>query len=305
MNRTQTSSQAAPPLAKPEPGHIAAIALMCGAVTLFAMLDATAKYLAEIYTVPVAQVVWVRFLANAILTLVLVRLFVPPLRRGKSVKPLHQWGRSALLAVTTGFNFMAVKYLQLDQTVTIFFLSPLLVAALAGPLLGEWVGWRRLLAILTGFIGVLLVTRPGFGGIHWAVVFSFGATATYALYGIYTRYLSGHDSAYVNLFYTPLAGSVLAAPFALAAWVWPQDAFTWLLFAVMGVTATLGHWLLILAFKYAPAPVVAPFVYVGLISMVILGYMIFGDVPTLWTLGGGAVVVGSGLYLLYRERQAK
>lgn len=109
----------------------------------------------------------------------------------------------------------------------------------------------------------------------------------------------------MNLFYTPLAGSVLAAPFALAAWVWPRDAFTWLLFAVMGVTATLGHWLLILAFKYAPAPVVAPFVYVGLIGMVILGYLVFGDVPTLWTLAGGAVVIGSGLYLLYRERQVK
>lgn len=305
MNRTKMTSPAPSALTKTEPGHVVAIALMCGAVTLFGMLDATAKYLAEIYTVPVAQVVWVRFLANAILTLVLLGLFVPPVRRGRSVKPLHQWGRSALLAVTTGFNFMAVKYLQLDQTVTIFFLSPLLVAALAGPILGEHVGWRRMLAILTGFLGVLLVTRPGFGGIHWAVVFSFGATTCYALYAIYTRYLSGHDSAYVNLFYTPLAGSVLAAPFALPAWVWPQDAFTWLLFAIMGVTSTLGHWLLILAYKYAPAPVVAPFVYVGLISMVILGYLVFGDVPTLWTLAGGTVVIGSGLYLLYRERQVK
>jgi drug/metabolite transporter (DMT)-like permease len=286
---------------QPKRGHMAAIALMCGAVTVFAMLDATAKYLAEAYTIPVVQVVWVRFAANALLTLAL--LWPRGLgKMTKSSKPFHQMGRSALLATTTVFNFAAVKYLQLDQTVTIFFLSPLLVAALAGPILGEWVGWRRLLAIMTGFAGVLLVTRPGFGGIHWAVLYSFAATACYALFSIYTRYLAQHDSTEVNLFYTPIAGTVFAAPFAIAAWVWPADAFTWMLFALTGITATFGHWLMILSLKYAPAPVVAPFVYVGLISMSGLGYLVFGDVPTLWTLAGGAVVVSSGLYLLYRER---
>lgn len=287
---------------QPKRRHIAAIALMCGAVTVFAMLDATAKYLAEAHAIPVVQVVWVRFVANALLTLALLW----PRASGnmaKSSKPLHQLTRSALLAVTTAFNFAAVKYLQLDQTVTIFFLSPLLVAALAGPILGEWVGWHRLLAILTGFFGVLLVTRPGFGGIHWAVIYSLAATACYALYSIHTRYLSRHDSAEVNLFYTPIAGTVFAAPLAIAVWVWPPDAFTWILFAWTGITATFGHWMLILAFKYAPAPVVAPFVYVGLISMSALGYVVFGHVPTLWTLAGGAVVILSGLYLLFRERQ--
>ncbi len=293
-----TSSQ------QPKRGHVAAIALMCGAVTVFAMLDATAKYLVEAHAFPVGQVVWVRFAANALLTIVL--LWPRGLRKmAKSSKPLHQLARSSLLVVTTAFNFAAVKYLQLDQTVTIFFLTPLLVAALAGPILGEWVGWRRLLAILTGFIGVILVTRPGFGGIHWAVMYSFAATACYALYSIYTRYLSQHDSAEVNLFYTPIAGTLLAAPLAIGVWVWPSDAFTWILFAWTGITATFGHWLMILSLKYAPAPVVAPFVYVGLISMSGLGYVVFGDVPTLWTLAGGAVVVSSGLYLLYRERHEK
>lgn len=302
MTSVPSPSSTATPENTPKRGHIAAIALMCGAVTVFAMLDASAKYLAEIHRVPVLQIVWVRFVANVILTLAMLWWLVPG-GTGKSAKPLHQWGRSALLAITTALNFAAVKYLQLDQTVTIFFLTPLLVAALAGPLLGEWVGWRRLVAILTGFLGVLLVTRPGFGGIHWAVLYSFGATACYALYSIYTRYLSRHDSPEVNLYYTPLAGAVFAAPFALPVWVWPQDPVVWALFAWTGITATFGHWLLILAFKYAPAPVVAPFIYVGLISMSILGYVLFDDVPTLWTLAGGAVVIGSGLYLLYRERQ--
>jgi drug/metabolite transporter (DMT)-like permease len=304
MSNSQSDTIRAVSSQKPAWGHMAAIALMCGAVTIFALLDATAKYLVEVHDIPVVEVVWVRFLANALLTLALLL----PRRSGnmaKSSKLFHQLGRSALLATTTVFNFAAVKYLQLDQTVTIFFLTPLLVAALAGPILGEWVGWRRLLAIMTGFVGVLLVTRPGFGGIHWAIGYSFAATACYALFSIYTRYLAQHDSAEVNLFYTPIAGTLIAAPFAIAVWVWPSDAFTWVLFASTGITATFGHWLMILSLKYAPAPVVAPFVYVGLISMSGLGYLVFGDIPTLWTLAGGAVVVSSGLYLLYRERHQK
>lgn len=281
--------------------HASAIALMCVAVTIFAVLDSTAKYLAQIAEIPVLQVIWVRFFVHVI---IMCAFFWP---RGLSKvvvsrKPAHQVIRSILLAATTAFNFAAVKYLQLDQTVTIFFLAPLLVAALAGPILGEWVGWRRLLAILSGFLGVLLVTRPGFGGIHWAVIFSFCSTACYALYGIHTRYMTGHDSPEVNLFYTAAAGAALGAPFGLAVWVWPQDAFTWLLFAWLGICGMAGHWLLILAYKRAPAPVVTPFVYVGLISMIALGYVIFGDVPDIWTLTGGGIVIGSGLYLYYRER---
>lgn len=302
---TQANSPAldSTPSQQPKRGHMAAIMLMCCAVTVFALVDASAKYLVDVRDIPVVQVVWVRFVAHALITLaVLAPIFLKHTVR--SNKPAHQTVRSILVAATTGFNFAAVKYLQLDQTVTIFFLTPLLVAALAGPMLGEWVGWRRLLAIVTGFVGVLLVTRPGFGGIHWAVIYSFGAMICYALYNIHTRYMAAHDSAEVNLLYTPLAGAVLACPFALAAWQWPQDWVTWALFGMIGVTGALGHWFLILAFKYAPAPVVAPFVYVGLISMSALGFLIFDDVPTLWTLSGGAIVVASGLYLLYRERAA-
>lgn len=282
--------------------HVLAIALMCGAVTIFSMLDTTAKYLADDMGVPVLQIIWLRFLFHAVLT-ILVFALVMNHQVIRSTKPSHQFVRGLLVAVTTGFNFAAVKYLQLDQTVTIFFLTPLLVAAFAGPILGEWVGWRRLLAIIAGFIGVLLVTRPGFGGIHWAVLYSFAATITYALYSIHTRYMTAHDSAQVNLFYTAVAGALVGAPLGMAVWQWPGDAFTWVLFVWLGVTGMVGHWLLILSLQYAPAPVVAPFIYVALLSMIALGYLVFGDVPTLWTLAGGAVVIGSGLYLLYRERR--
>lgn len=298
------SQRTAPPLLAADDAatRLKGIGLMCAAVVMFSVLDATAKYLVGPKEIPVAQIVWARFFFHVLLTFVVLGPLATP-RLMRSTKPWHQWLRGLLLLGATGFNFAAVKYLQLDQTVTIFFLTPLLVAALAGPLLGEWVGWRRLMAILTGFIGVILVMRPGFGGIHWAVAFSFAATASYALYNITTRYIAAHDSHEVTQFYTPLAGLVLTSPFALAAWVWPADWQTWALLFSLGLTGGFGHWVLIHAHRCAPAPVLAPFVYVGLISMTILGYLIFGDVPTWWTLAGGAIVIGSGLYLFYRERQ--
>lgn len=284
--------------------RLTAIGLMCAAVSLFALLDAIAKYLVSTRGLPVIEVVWMRFVSNALLTFAIVSPMAIT-RIVRTAKPGHQALRSLFMLGATIFNFAAVKYLQLDQTVTIFFLTPLMVAALAGPLLGEWVGWRRLMAILSGFFGVLLVTRPGFGGIHWAVGFSFCATLSYALYNISTRYLASHDPTEVTLFYSPLAGLLLTMPFALMDWVWPSDLFTWLLLFSLGLLGGAGHWLLILAHRSAPAPVLSPFVYVGLMWMIILGYFMFGDIPSPWTLAGGAVVILSGLYLLSRERQKK
>jgi drug/metabolite transporter (DMT)-like permease len=130
------------------------------------------------------------------------------------------------------------------------------------------------------------------------------ATFGYALYNIATRYLAAFDPPEVTQTYTPLAGAVVMAPFALAAWQWPQDALVWLLFASLGFWGGLGHWLLILAHRHAPAPVLAPFIYLGLIWMSVAGLLIFRDVPTLWTLSGAAIVILSGLYLLARERRA-
>ena len=227
--------------------------------------------------------------------------FRPSLR---SAKPLVQIARSALMVVTTGFNFVALRYLQLDQTVTIFFLTPLLVAALAGPLLGEWVGWHRLLAIVAGFLGVLLVMHPGFGTVHWAMLLVLVATLGYALYNLTTRYLAAFDPPEVTQTFTPLVGVVAVAPFALSAWQWPHDVKTSLLLVSLGFWGGLGHWLLILAHRIAPASALAPFIYLGLIWMSAAGFLVFGNVPTLWTLSGAAVVILSGLYLFARERKA-
>ncbi|MET0156533.1 MAG: DMT family transporter [Methyloceanibacter sp.] len=275
-----------------------ALATLC-----FAALDATGKYLIVNHGVPVIEVSWLRFVGHVVFSAVALwpLAFTPSLR---SAKPMIQILRSGLMVLTTGFNFLALRYLQLDQTITIFFLTPLLVAGLAGPLLGEWVGWHRMLAIIAGFFGVLLVMHPGIGSVHWAMLIALVATLGYAVYNIATRYLAAFDPATVTQTYTPLAGVIVLAGPALAAWQWPADSFQTLLLASLGFWGGLGHWFLILAHREAPAPVLAPFIYLGLIWMSALGLLVFGDVPTLWTLSGAAVVIVSGLYLLARERKA-
>ena len=257
-----------------------AIELMVLATLCLAALDATAKYLTATLSVPVNQVVWLRFAGHVVFSAFVLWPFAfrPSLR---SQKPLIQFVRSCLMILTTALNFVALKYLQLDQNITIFFLMPLLVAALAGPLLGEWVGWHRALAIVAGFVGVLVVMHPGVGEVHWAMFMTLGAT----------------------LGYTPLVGVLIMAPFGLLEWQTPDDWWVWLLFAALGFWGGLGHWLLILAHKHAPAAVLAPYVYLGLLWMSLEGFLIFGDVPTAWTLGGGAIVILAGLYLLARERK--
>ncbi|MGV1015406.1 MAG: DMT family transporter, partial [Methyloceanibacter sp.] len=283
--------------------RLKAIGLMVAAIVSFSVLDATAKYLVGTVSLPVAEVVWLRFAFHVLFSLIVLWpfAFTPSL---KSKRPGHQILRSLFMLGSTGFNFVALKYLQLDETITIFFLTPLLVAGLAGPLLGEWPGWHRLMAIAVGFLGVLIVMQPGFGAMHWAALWALAATLSYALYNLSTRYLAAYDPPEVTQTYSPLAGLLLTMPFALLAWQWPADIWTWSLLASLGLWGGLGHWLLILAHRHAPAPVLAPFVYVGLISMSVLGFLVFDDVPTLATLAGGAIVILSGLYVFERERRA-
>ena len=178
--------------------RIKAIGLMVLATFCFAALDSTAKFLVVKKGVPVVEVTWLRFAGHvAFSTAVLWPFALAPSLR--SAKPLVQWLRSSLMIVTTGFNFVALRYLQLDQTVTIFFLTPLVVAALAGPLLDEWIGWHRMVAVVAGLLGVLIVMHPGFGTLHWAMLLALVATFGYALYNLATRYLAAFDPARPDL----------------------------------------------------------------------------------------------------------
>jgi drug/metabolite transporter (DMT)-like permease len=220
-----------------------------------------------------------------------------------SARPGLQIARSTLLLGSTALNFFAIKYLQLDQALTITFSTPFLVAALAGPALGEWVGPRRWAAIGIGFLGVLVVTRPGFSAIHPAAALSAGGALCYALYALATRILARTDSNETTLFYSNLVGFVAMLPIVGFVWTPPDSLLTGLLMLAAGGLASLGHYLLICAHRLAPASVLSPFIYTQLLWVVILGYLVFDHVPNTWTMAGAAMVIGSGLYLLYRERR--
>jgi drug/metabolite transporter (DMT)-like permease len=209
--------------------------------------------------------------------------------------------RGGVMSLSTLLNFTALKYLRMDQTIAITFLTPLLVALLAGPLLGEWVGWRRMVAIVVGFLGVAIVVRPDIGFVHWAMLLSIAATFCYALYNIATRYMAPLDSAAVMQFYTPLGGLILFGPTVFFVWETPQSFAAWSILIACGLLGSVSHWFLILAHRLAPASLVAPFVYTEIVWIVALGALIFGDWPDAWTLAGATIVIASGLYLLYRE----
>jgi drug/metabolite transporter (DMT)-like permease len=186
---------------------------------------------------------------------------------------------------------------------SIVFTTPLIVAALAGPLLGEVIGWKRWLAILVGFCGVVVITRPGAGDVHWAALVSLLGAIAYALYNIATRMLASYDSSLTTLFYSNLVGVVLASVPLPWLWTTPTDTLVIVMMATVGALGSLGHGLLIMAHRKAPAAVLAPFIYTQIVGMVAMGYLVFGDVPDGWTVIGGAIVIASGLFLINSERR--
>ncbi|MGE0847141.1 MAG: DMT family transporter [Flavobacteriaceae bacterium] len=294
--------------AKPASGddpaeRLAGIGLMCLALLCFSCLDTTAKLLSRDFHT--FQIVFARYLGH----LVVVAAIVSPARSSllwRTRQPLLQFVRGLLLLGSTMCNFLALQYLQLAETMSIFFSTPLLVAALAGPLLGEWIGPRRWAAVLFGFAGILVVTRPGLGGMHPAALFSVGAALCYAFYAIVTRVLmSRGEGVLATQFYGALIGTLCVLPLVPGHWQSPHDDLSMALMLAMGAFGAIGHGLLTLAHRIAPAPVLSPFIYTQIVWMVSLGFLVFHDVPNPWTLVGAAIVISSGLYLLFRERRVK
>jgi drug/metabolite transporter (DMT)-like permease len=288
------------PLATDRRARLTGIGLICVALVCFAALDTTAKWLGG--RMNLVQVIWARFAGHFLLSFLVVNPWtVPGLLRTR--RPWLQIGRSAALTGSTVFNFTAVQFLQLDQTASLMFTTPFLIAALAGPMLGEWLDWRRWTAIGVGFAGVLLVTRPGAGGIHPAAIFSLLAAMCFALYSITTRKLAAHDPTQTTSFYSSVVGLVVSS--LAVPWFWTPTSEPASLAGMMavGVLGWVGHWILIAAHRHAPAPVLAPFTYTQIVWMSLAGALVFGDVPNTWTLAGAAVVIASGLYLLSQERR--
>ena len=276
------------------------IALMCGAVALFAVLDTTAKYLST--QMDIMQIAWARYTGAFVLTLFVSNpITQPALLRSGNLK--LQIVRAVLLVASTVLNFMALRYMQLDEVLSIIFTFPFVVAIASGPLLGEWIGWRRWSAICFGFAGVLVITRPGFGAVHPAALFSLAATICYGIYAVITRIVSRVDSNATSLFFNNAIGALLMLPVIPFVWTAPSNWIIALMLIGTGLLGSLGHFFLIAGHRIAPASVLSPFIYTQLVWVVILGYVVFDHIPNQWTVAGAAMVICSGLYLLYRERQ--
>ena len=283
----------------PRSGRLAGIALMLGAVACFACLDASAKWVNR--TTDPLLTAAVRYIGSFLVVGALLRPWARPAIL-RTRRPLLQAGRTLCLVLATVCTFYAVRHLPLTQMTSISFASPLVVALLAGPLLGERLDARRLGAVLAGFAGVLLVTRPAGADFHPAMLLALVTACASALYAVATRTLAGHDRSETTLFWSGLLGAAIFLPVLPLAWSAPASPWTWAGMAGIVAFGTLGHWMLILAHGRAPASVLAPFFYAQLLWATLLGFLVFGEVPDRWTFAGGAVVMASGLFLLHAER---
>ena len=280
--------------------RLTGIALVSLCYLLFTLLDGTAKWL--VASVPVIVVVWLRFLMHA----VFASLLLFPLRGMRLVKTSHlRWHvlRALMFVLMTGINFWALQYLQLAVTSSIMFIVPIITALMAAPMLGEKIDRGRWAAIVAGFAGVLVIVRPGSADFHPAMLLALLNSALYALFNLMTRRLAAYDSPETIQYLPAVGAALLLTPFALAAWQAPAGWLEWTLACLMGVLGGLGHYLLAAAHRYAPATVIAPFLYQQVLYMALFGYLVFGDVPAPAVWIGAAIVVTSGLYLFARERR--
>ena len=280
-----------------------AIALMCVTMVCFTGQDTCAKWLSA--SLPIAQIVWARYVGASVVALIASRSLSQPAMMLRSKRPRLQLLRSVLLFCSTTTNVFAVRELQLSETATISFLTPVFVALLAGPVLDERVSAERMVAIALGFLGVVIATRPGAGALQPIVLLAVAGVVCNSLYVLATRRLAGADSPQTTLAWTQVAGLVFLTP--MLPWVWKQPGSVgiWLVMAVMGVFGAASHGMLIVAHRYAPAPTLTPFTYTQLIWMIISGVVVFGQWPAPATLLGAALVVACGAYLAVRERKGR
>jgi drug/metabolite transporter (DMT)-like permease len=273
---------------------------MIGATMCFACIDSSAKFLNR--TMAPMQTLTVRYAGSFLLVALLLN---PRTKPGilRTSRPSLQIARGLGLVAASICLFTALNFLPLTSTTSITFSAPLLVALLARPLLGETLGPRRVGAVVAGFFGVLVVTQPWTRSFHPAMGLALLCAGLTALYTIVTRILAVNDAPETTMFYTGLVGALAVLPVIPFVWKMPTAPQAWVAMATMSIFGALGHWLLILAHKKAPASVIAPFFYAQLIWAVGLGASLFNELPDRWTLLGGGIVMTSGLYLLYREHR--
>jgi drug/metabolite transporter (DMT)-like permease len=280
--------------------HIRGIALFLVAMLLFATLDATAKHLSGKFPVP--MLVWARYAFHFLLMVVTLAPSMR-LRLVSTKRPGMQVLRALMLVGTTGFGIAALRLMPLAETTALVFVTPLLVTLLAVGFLGERVGRGRLVPLAAGFLGVLLIARPGGALSAVGVGFALLAAVSYSIYQILTRKIAQVENAVTMVFYTALVGTVVMT--AALPWFWSGPMPDWregLMICSLGIYGGSGHFLLTRAFRLAPASTLSPFLYVQLVWATLLGFAVFGQWPDGLALAGMAVIAGSGLAIALAER---
>ncbi|MEE8499988.1 MAG: DMT family transporter [Kiloniellales bacterium] len=280
---------------KDAPGR--GILWMLATTFCFVSMDALAKYLSQSY--PVLQVVWARYVFHL---LILALVLGPRLPRVVRTGRLGlQFLRSLFLLGATGLFFAALSFIPLADATAIMFVAPILVTAMSVPLLGEHVGPQRWASVVVGFLGALVIIRPGSDAMEPAALLALGAASCYGFYQIATRRLSATDAPLTTLMYSAAVGVLVSCAVVPFFWVTPSPA-DWLAMMGLGLFGALGHFALIKAFQAATAVTVTPFGYVNLLWAVLFGFVMFGELPDAWTVLGAAIIAASGLYILHREK---
>lgn len=277
------------------------VALLLAAMAVLPFLDVCAKFLGE-QGMPIVQIVWARMAFGLLFT-------APPLllKEGAAALvprriPLHII-RSILLMVSTFAFFLALTYQGIAETLAVFFVQPLVVTMLSPVLLGERVGINRWLAVLVGFIGTLIIIRPGIVAINPGSLLALSAGTSLACYMLLTRRIAGRDSAIATTYYTTLMGTLIATAAVTFVWQTPTPS-QWLLMILLAAIAAAGHYLIVRAYDYAEASLLAPLAYTEMIVAVIVGWVFFGGFPDGWTFVGVAILIASAIYISNRERLA-
>lgn len=281
----------------------AGVLLMALAVVFFTCIDSSAKWLI-LAGLPTLQVVFMRYLVHWVLALL---LYLP--QEGASALRSNSAGRQFLRALfllgSTVFNFSALKFLPITVTTTIMFAGPVAVTLLAIPLLGERVGIRRILAVCVGFMGVVVVMQPWGTSFHPAMFLSLGAMVCASMYFVMTRMLAGVEANSTQQIWSSGVAALALVPFVFGGWMWPETPMQWAIFFAIGAFGAGGHISATIAHRWADASILAPLVYIQVFTAAVAGILVFSTWPTVWTLGGGLIIIASGLYIWQRERTLK
>ena len=274
---------------------------MSVAVMMFTLMDAVSKYLTQFY--PVTYILWARFLTQTLLLMSVLSLRVGPAFL-RTTCPRIQLVRGLLLPLASICFVSATKHMPIAEASCITFIGPLLVTLLSVTLLKEKVQRSQWAAILTGFIGVLIIIRPGTGVFTWASLLPLATAMCMAVYQVLTRRIAGTESAYTSIVYPGLIGTLIFSLTLPSSWTVPQTAWHVALLGLTGLISAASHLIFIKAFEFAPASRLAPFSYSQMVWATTVGYLVFGNFPDALTLVGIAILAAGGIYLAVIQRQS-